>query len=322
MRVSVIIPAYNAAPFIGRNLASLPEGEARIIVVDDGSQDETAAEVRRVRPSALLLRQKNAGVSAARNAGMDVSDADYFVFMDADDRLAPGALEKLTSFLDVTHPDCVIMRSFCDGVERYPWKGLFKEGVLLTKEAIIRQGYIRGSVCGCAFRKDYVLEHHLRFPEGIAMGEDCVFLSMALSAGGHVMFLDIPFYQVIEHAGSASRQLSPGFLARYAAGLVTASRQISDSALRSYTCLSFMLGITRVGRKLGYGPRKTFAEGRFAEVLPLSFEGLQKKRETVRMMNRAYPVLYYVQGLKDRLVLPSFRKGLWEKGLVARFVKG
>lgn len=301
MRVTVIIPAYNAAPFIGRTLASLPEGPARIVVVDDGSQDDTAAEVRRVRPSARLLRQANAGVSAARNAGMDASDADYFVFMDADDRLAPGALEKFISCLGPARPDVVIMRSFCGGVERYPWKGLFKEGALLTKEEITRQGYLRGSVCGCAFRRDYVLAHHLRFPEGIAMGEDGIFLSMALSAGGHALFLDIPFYQVIEHAGSASRQLSPAFLSRYAAGLVTASRRISDPALRSYTCLSFMLGITRVGRRLGYGPRKTFAEGRFDEVLPLSLEGVWKKRGTVRMMNGAYPVLYYVQGLKDRL---------------------
>ena len=111
MSLTVIIPAYNAVSFVGRALSSVPEGPFQTVVVDDGSQDGTADEVLRSMPSAQLIRQQNAGVSAARNAGMMAAEGEYLVFLDADDRLAPGALEKLSAYLDEARPDIVIMRS-------------------------------------------------------------------------------------------------------------------------------------------------------------------------------------------------------------------
>lgn len=301
MRLSVIIPAYNAAAFVGRALASLPEGLSQTVVVDDGSRDGTADEVRRALPSALLLRQENAGVSAARNAGMAASEGEYLVFLDADDRLAPGALESLSACLDKVQPDMVIMRSFSAGVERYPWGGLFEEGAFLTKDAVIRQGYVRGSVCGCAFRKAYLTSNALTFAEGVAMGEDLIFLSSALSAGGSVVFKDIPFYEVLERGESASRFHDEAFLRRYGDGLVAASKRISDPALRTLACLSYILGITRVGNELGYGPRRTKETGRIGEVLPLSTEGLRTDRAAVRLLNLSYPAIYFAKIIRDRL---------------------
>ena len=301
MSISVIIPAFNAVATLPACLESVDRADVETVLVDDGSADGTVELVHDQFPDVRCLTQPNQGVSVARNEGIGCSCGSFLVFLDADDRLMPGALEKLSAYLDDACPDIVIMRSFSAGVERYPWTSLFEEGVFLTKDDVIREGYVRGSVCGCAFRREYFMEHRLRFPEGIAMGEDLIFLSSALSAGGRIVFLDIPFYDITQQAGSASRQLSPAFLTRYAAGLVTASRQVSDPALKSLTCLSMMLGITRVGRKLGYGPRKTFSEGRFGEVLPLSLAGVKKDRCYIRLMNRAYPLLYYAQGLKDKL---------------------
>ena len=301
MSLSVIIPAFDAASFVGRALASLPSGLSQIVVVDDGSRDGTVDEVRRVLPSALLLRQENAGVSSARNVGMMASEGDYFVFLDADDRLMPGALEKLSAYLDVAQPDIVIMRSFSAGVERYPWGGLFEEGASLTKDAVIRKGYVRGSVCGCAFRKEYLTANALTFIEGVAMGEDLIFLSSALSAGGSVVFKDIPFYEVLERKESASRHHDAAFLRRYGDGLVAASDTIGDPALRTLACLSYILGITRVGIELGYGPRRTKEAGRIGEALPLSMRGLKTDRAAVRLLNMSYPAVYYAKYILDRL---------------------
>ena len=301
MSLTVIIPAYNAVSFVGRALSSVPEGPFQTVVVDDGSQDGTADEVLRSMPSVQLIRQQNAGVSAARNAGMMAAEGEYLVFLDADDRLAPGALEKLSAYLDEARPDIVIMRSFSAGVERYPWGGLFEEGVFLTKEAIVRQGYVRGSVCGCAFRKEYLTANALTFTEGVAMGEDLIFLSSALSAGGSVVFKDIHFYEVMERGDSASRFHDADFLRRYGNGLVAASERISNPALRTLACLSYILGITRVGNELGFGPRRTKEVGRIGEVLPLSMEGLKTDRAVVRLLNLSYPAVYYAKGLQERL---------------------
>lgn len=111
IRIGAVIPAYNAAPRIGDCLASLrrqTHHSWRAVVVDDGSQDDTAA-----RAGALLcdrtrlIRQSNAGVSAARNAGLAaLPGTDAVLFLDADDTLAPDALARLADTLQ-SHPACV-----------------------------------------------------------------------------------------------------------------------------------------------------------------------------------------------------------------------
>ena len=209
MSISVIIPAFNAAATLPACIQSVDRTDVETVLIDDGSTDETVELVRDQFPDVRCLTQPNQGVSVARNEGIGCSGGSFLVFLDADDRLMPGALEKLSAYLDKADPDIVIMRSFSDGVERYPWTGLFAEGVFLTKDEVIRKGYVRGSVCGCAFRREYVMEHGLLFPEGIVMGEDLVFLSSALSAGGRVVFLDIPFYDVTQQAGGVPPGNSP-----------------------------------------------------------------------------------------------------------------
>ena len=93
--VSVIIPAHNQARYLAESIESaLAQAGPRVevIVVDDGSTDDTPAIARR-HPQVTLIRQPNAGVSAARNAGFAASRGDLVVFLDGDDRLMPGALE-------------------------------------------------------------------------------------------------------------------------------------------------------------------------------------------------------------------------------------
>jgi glycosyltransferase involved in cell wall biosynthesis len=96
--VSVIIPAYNAAPYVAaaidRVLAqTLPA--AQVIVVDDGSKDSTAQIAENYGDAVLVIGQPNAGVSAARNRGAAEASADWLLFVDADDLLRPDAIERL-----------------------------------------------------------------------------------------------------------------------------------------------------------------------------------------------------------------------------------
>ena len=79
-------------------------------------------------------------------------------------------------------------------------------------------------------------------------------------------------------------------------GIQRLSRQ-----LRTLACLSYILGITRVGNELGFGPRQTKEVGRIGEVLPLSMEGLKTDRTVVRLLNLSYPAVYYAKGLQERL---------------------
>ena len=101
-RVCVVVPAFNAARFLPVSLGSVlglryPPALLDVVVVDDGSADETAAVAARLLEGAAfrteVIRQANAGPSSARNAGWRASPGEWIQFLDADDRLAPDKLE-------------------------------------------------------------------------------------------------------------------------------------------------------------------------------------------------------------------------------------
>jgi len=102
--VSVIIPAFNAAAFIGEAIGSVlcqSFSELEIVVVDDGSTDETAALVSQINDSRLhLIRQHNQGQSAAINAGVAHSRGAYIKLLDADDWLNPTHIESQYKAID------------------------------------------------------------------------------------------------------------------------------------------------------------------------------------------------------------------------------
>lgn len=108
--VSVIIPCYNQAHFLGEAIESVlaqTYSHREIIIVDDGSPDNTA-EVATRYPCVRYIRQQNQGLSAARNTGLRASQGRYLVFLDADDRLLPDALAAGLEHLG-EHPECAFV---------------------------------------------------------------------------------------------------------------------------------------------------------------------------------------------------------------------
>ena len=104
--VSVIIPCHNQARFLAEAIESVlgqifRPGE--IVVVDDGSTDDTSA-VAAQYPDVLCVRQRKRGSSSARNAGLEATRHRYVAFLDADDRLLPGALVAGVSCIEA-HPE-------------------------------------------------------------------------------------------------------------------------------------------------------------------------------------------------------------------------
>src|SRR5918995_2122102 len=114
--VTVVIPCYNQAHFLSEAIESVlaqDHPHIEVVVVDDGSTDNTAKVAARC-PQVHLIRQHNQGLSAARNAGLESSHRDYIVFLDADDRLLPGAVGAGLEVLRA-HPEC----AFAFGHYRY-----------------------------------------------------------------------------------------------------------------------------------------------------------------------------------------------------------
>lgn len=114
--ISVIIPCYNQAHYLGEAIESVLAQSypyIEILVIDDGSPDNTA-EIATKYPQVRYIRQENQGLSGARNTGIKESTGKYLVFLDADDRLIPDGLQVgINCFL--VHPEC----AFVSGHHRY-----------------------------------------------------------------------------------------------------------------------------------------------------------------------------------------------------------
>lgn len=115
--VSVIVPVFNGARYVAQTLESARHQTHRnleIIVVDDGSTDDTVDALERHRPFIQYIRQENAGQGAARGAGIRRASGDYIALLDADDLWLPQKLEIQVAVAQ-RHPDSGLIA--CDGVQ-------------------------------------------------------------------------------------------------------------------------------------------------------------------------------------------------------------
>lgn len=211
--VSVITPAYNVAPYIAETIESVLAqtfGDFELIVVDDGSSDETFAitsgYVRRDR-RVRLLRQSNSGISAARNYALRVASGPQVAILDGDDAWVPRYLECQMAILN-EHPEVDIVTGNAwflggplDGQSARPWpdlRSLPSLGSLLEDETAVfimsvfrRRVYetvggfdeslrtnedydfwIRAALAGCRFwRNDEPLGFYRRRNDSLSAGE-------------------------------------------------------------------------------------------------------------------------------------------------------
>lgn len=133
--VSVVIPAYNAAGFLGEALESVfaqTYQPIEVIVVDDGSEDETPQVVAGYAGKVTYLRKQRGGPASARNAGIRAASGEWIAFQDADDIWMRDLLEKLVNVSAKTGADLV----FCDSLT-------LKDGSIVGPSRLERSGLKR-----------------------------------------------------------------------------------------------------------------------------------------------------------------------------------
>ena len=125
--ITVVIPCFNHGRFLLESVERAlgqDGGPPKVIVVDDGSTDEGTLRALDEVPAGIeVIRQQNAGVSAARNAGFENSESELLLMVDADDRLTPDALDVLRPPLEA-HPDV----GYCYGLMKLigTWSGVLR----------------------------------------------------------------------------------------------------------------------------------------------------------------------------------------------------
>lgn len=148
---SVVIPAYNAAPFIGETIASVmaqtnpPE---RIIVVDDGSTDDLSTALAGLTAPLTLIRQENSGPGSATTRGSALVETEYLATLDADDLWLPDKIEQQFAALLDSNIDMVFTRmdTFGKGIgaanANDAQSGWSRSTLLMRREAFQRIGPI------------------------------------------------------------------------------------------------------------------------------------------------------------------------------------
>lgn len=227
--VCVIVPSYNCGRFLAEALDSILAQTLQpqqIVVVDDGSSDDTSAVVGKYSsPRIQYIRKQHGGAASARNAGLAATSCEYIAFLDADDRWQPSFVATMHGYL-AEDPTVVctfgnFMRfeqatgqPLTDQFQRYPE---IKRPVLLRdlptahgripKErafsALVACGEIPSPLQVMMFRRSAI--EHLRFDEALELGADVNFVLQTYLLGG-VVFTDEILADVRQHDASATRR--------------------------------------------------------------------------------------------------------------------
>ena len=176
-RISVIVPVYNVEAYLETCLESLAQqsvSDLEVVMVDDGSTDESAAIAERYverDPRFKLVRQRNAGLGAARNTGVPHATGDLLAFVDSDDVVPRHAYELLRGALDRTGSDFAsgnVMRLTPFGMTKAGFVGrVFDRSRLKTHITRFPALVNDRTAWNKLFRRSFWDEHGFRFPEGV-----------------------------------------------------------------------------------------------------------------------------------------------------------
>ena len=183
--VSVIMPVYNAMPYVTRALTSvleqsLPAKRVEIVAVDDGSTDGSGDELDRLaaaHPNMRIVHQENSGgASKPRNVGLDLAHGRYIFFLDADDHLGPKALERMLAMADEQGSDVLLGRVVGTGGRPSP-QTMFRSDQPIAD--LFESNVYRTLNVLKLFRRDLIERLGLRFREDMRCGEDQPFTATA-----------------------------------------------------------------------------------------------------------------------------------------------
>lgn len=212
--VTVIMPVYNAAPYLEKSVRSVLEqslADFELILVDDGSKDGSPAIVdafAKADGRVAALHQKNSGVSAARNAGLERARGVYTAFLDSDDVYHKDFLEKMTIHAKADGCQLVSCNFEPFGVENPPKVRTIPETVCGRNEAmayLLGYNSFNGYVWNKLFLTELIRQHGLQFEAGYPACEDALFAGKYLSFCEKVKILEERLYDYRQNQTGANR---------------------------------------------------------------------------------------------------------------------
>lgn len=207
-KVSIIIPVYNTGEYLHdciESIISQTYRDLQIILIDDGSTDNSGdiCDLYAQKDSRIIVKhKKNAGVSAARNSGLDLADGDYIAFFDSDDTVLPNMIEDLVNTaleynVDIVQTAGPLMANISET----------GNVIVLNKNNVLDENfsfsdYYKPSLWLGIYRAE--LFDEIRFPNDIHFYEDFTVLTLLAAKADKVAFVDRRYYNYIQREGSAN----------------------------------------------------------------------------------------------------------------------
>jgi glycosyltransferase involved in cell wall biosynthesis len=230
VQISVVIPVYNVEPFIYKCLNSLYTKSPQlveVIVVDDGSTDDSLNEIRRFidENSGIdiqVIHQDNKGLSEARNVGINLSTGNYIMFLDGDDWLADMAIDELIAMSTLTNEDVYV----------FDLNKVFTNFIVTVKGAAMSEfhtysgtqvlklmfgGKLLVSACVKLFKRDLLVRSNFQFPTGMWYEDLELTKLYILNPNATFQYLPKPYYQYLQRSNSITKTLNDKLFDKYVA---------------------------------------------------------------------------------------------------------
>ena len=211
--LSIIIPCYNCESVIKRCLDAIDYSDAEIIVVDDGSTDLSAKVIKDYKsthPNVRLFQKENGGVSSARNVGLEAASGKYIMFVDADDYLVPGGIERVLQMAEENEAEVVKFgfrnvtneaETDSESIASFPCSKRVVEGRF---DALKRYDVPDYLVWDGIYQRSIIMDNGIRFHTDLSLHEDDVFMGELYCHVNKIIVTNLPLYRYVRCSDQSS----------------------------------------------------------------------------------------------------------------------
>lgn len=214
-KVSIIVPVYNGQDFIDRCLNQLLNqtyNNIEIIVINDGSTDNSLNLLKKYEDKIILINKNNSGVSNSRNLGLEASTGEYIMFCDIDDWYENNAVE--IAIKNIKNVDFLKFKEFISYSEKTKKKKieLLNDGIYNNENlSLIRSLFnfeYSGHIYCFIYKKSIINDYNIRFDEDIRYLEDVLFIIKYLLKCNKVKIIDEYLYNYYQNSNSVTNNIS------------------------------------------------------------------------------------------------------------------
>ena len=218
-KATIVVPIYNSAHSIQRCLDSLlaqSERSIQVVCVNDGSTDDSLSVLHQIAQTddrVLVIDQKNAGVSCARNAGIDAAEGDVVFFVDADDYIDAQTVERVLQAMSSADAEVAVFGGVCEPADAAPKRVQQlmspKAGAFGARDPqLLFHANAQPYACRAAFSRELLNREGIRFAPGLALGEDVVFQFAAYALARKTVVMPDKFYHYVMESDSATHEFN------------------------------------------------------------------------------------------------------------------